>query len=487
MEFFPSMQVFLKIGSSIEIRMYAIVMLVAAIVGYYLAIKEIKKAGYDPEVMDDLFIGILLAGLVGARLYYCCFTPNQGYFSEFDNLFKVWDGGLSIQGAVIGGLVFAYFYCRNKKYSFLYLTDMLMPYLLFAQAIGVWGTYFNQQGYGKVVTEGYFDEYLAFLRDGMFIDGYYREPIFIYECLGCLLGWFIIGVYRNSKKKQVNRGDGIFCYLSWYGLVRFWIEILKAEPLVLNGYKVALIVSVIFMVVGLGGLLGGFMKKTMNKKPVIVFDLDGTLLDTEKAIVETFVYILGKYVPELVLSDEDKASFLGPTLQESFIKYAPGFDPDELVAEYRKYNIEAQKKYIKPFPNVPELLAWLKENDYKIAIGSSKTSSMVRYGLELCGLSDYFEVIVGVDMVSNPKPHKETIVKAVEMLGGGIDNAVYVGDSAGDIICAKNAGVFSIAFTSNTLLVEKLKATEPNRIISDMIEVKDIVSETGHGFTYNEI
>ena len=209
-----------------------------------------------------------------------------------------------------------------------------------------------------------------------------------------------------------------------------------------------------------------------------MFDLDGTLLNTEKAIVSSFEQVLGKYKPDLVLSEEDKVSFLGPTLQESFQKYAPEFDTDQLVKEYRECNREAHfTGIIQPFPHVKELLDWLKENGYPIAIASSKKKETVELGLEVTGLRDYFEVIVGVEDVEKPKPDKESLVKTYSRLGYGPDNAIYIGDSTGDIICAKNAGVYSIAFVSNMLKDKELKDARPNKVIYDMAEIKDILQE----------
>ena len=95
----------------------------------------------------------------------------------------------------------------------------------------------------------------------------------------------------------------------------------------------------------------------------VIFDLDGTLLDTEKAIFASFDEVLHKHMPDLVLTERDYVSFLGPTLQESFKKYAPDFDTETLVAEYREANRKLHDTgIVQPIRHVPELLKWLKEN-----------------------------------------------------------------------------------------------------------------------------
>ena len=135
-------------------------------------------------------------------------------------------------------------------------------------------------------------------------------------------------------------------------------------------------------------------------------------------------------------------------------------------------------------PNVTKLLNYLKENDYNMAIASSKMTDTCLLGLEVTGLKDYFEVVIGLDKVKNPKPDKETIIKAIKALNGYFTNAIYVGDSASDIICAKNAGVYSIGLTSNKLMLQNLIDAKPNALIDDMIEIIDILKEE-HSWTHN--
>ena len=155
-----------------------------------------------------------------------------------------------------------------------------------------------------------------------------------------------------------------------------------------------------------------------------------------------------------------------------------------MIETYRKYNVEIHKDLVKAMPNVKQLLDYLKENGYKVAIASSKMSETIKLGLEVTGLSDYFEVIVGVEQVYNPKPDKEILVKTLKELKAPFTNAVYVGDSASDIGCGKNAGVYTVGFTSNKLKIEDLKASEPNELIDDMGQLKDVLSKD-HSWSFN--
>jgi len=482
MELFPSMAIFLRVGS-LEIRWYAVCILTGAIIVYFLAGKHLEKVGYDSGLMDDLFIGALTFGIVGARLWYCVFYDFVGYFSDPISIIRIWDGGLAIHGGLFFGAGYVLYYCIKHNISFFHIGDIIFPYVLIAQATGRWGNYFNQEAYGNVVDGTYFDGIISFLKKGMYIAGDYRQPMFFYESCLCILGFILIQLYR--KYSQKNRGDGMFCYLAWYGVIRFWIESQRSDSLMFYGLKTAQIISIIYMLVGILGLCGAFNKLALKKKPAVIFDLDGTLLDTADCIQKSFEHVLGIYEPDLVLTEEDKAYFLGPTLQQSFEKYAPGKNVDELIECYREYNNQIHKDTVKEVPHAKELVQWLKDNGYPVAIASSKKVSTIRLGLSVCGMNEMFDVIIGVDNVEHCKPHKETIDKALEKLGAKRSNAIYVGDSSSDIVCARNAGVYSIGITTNKFYLDKLLKEKPNSVIDDLLEIEDIVKEK-HPWTFNK-
>ena len=482
MEFFPTHQVFLRIGT-FEIRWYAFLIITGALVAYYLSDRRFRKAGYDSDVSDDIFIGALSCGVVGARLWYVLFSDLKAYLADPISIFKIWEGGLAIHGGVLAGLAFIYFYAKKHHYSCIHMTDVILPNVLLAQAIGRWGNFANFECYGPVVEESFFDGILGFIKKDMYIDGAYRMPMFFFESVLNALGLILIRLYQ--KRKGVRRGDGTFGYLLWYGVVRFFIEAYRTDSLMIGPLKMAQVTGIISAVIGLAGLFGAFDKWIKQRKPLIVFDNDGTILDTEEAISRSFEAVLKKHVPGIILTAEDYASFLGPTLQETFEKYAPGQDTEALVAEYREINRQMHfTGVIKPIEHVPELLEYLKNNGYDIAIGSSKKKDTVKLGLEVCGLDKYFDTIIGVDDVENHKPHKETIVKAYQAKGYSMSNCIYVGDSPSDVVCAKNAGVYSIALTSNKLKRKELEDSKPNKLIDDMLEIEEILKED-HPWTYN--
>jgi phosphatidylglycerol:prolipoprotein diacylglycerol transferase len=482
MQFFPSREIFLQIGDNITIRWYAVCILTGAVLAYLGAQRQGRKAGYDGEIFDDIFIGALACGIVGARLWYCLFYDFKGYLSNPISIIQIWDGGLAIHGGVFAGALFILIYCRKKNYSFWHLAEIVLPWVLIGQCLGRWGNFANQECYGNIVDESYYDGILSFLKKGMYIGGNYRQPMFFYESTLCLLGFILIQLYRRTGKKV--RGCGMFAYLAWYGAIRFWIEGQRTDSLMIGPFRIAQIISLVFMAIGIAGLLGLFEKLIDRDKPVVIFDLDGTLLDTRPAIEASFLHVFEQYLPGRQFSDEEKAGFMGPTLQQTFQQYLPDEDTEKLVEEYRVHNRKMQKELVKAFPHAKEQRDYLKANGYRYGIASSKTTEIIKLGLEAAGLQDYFDVIVGVEEISKPKPDKEVIVKGYQRLGGRLDNAIYVGDVVSDVEAARNAGVYSIAFSSNPIREQQLIDAKPNKLIHDLKEITDILQED-HRWTSN--
>lgn len=482
MEFFPTHQVLLKIGS-FELRWYAFLIMLGAVLVYLITEHLAQKAGYPKGTGDDLFIGCISCGIIGARIWYVLFSDLKSYIANPISIIQIWKGGLAIHGAVIGGLAYIIWYCKKHHYSAMHLTDIVLPHVLLAQAIGRWGNFANFECFGPAVEESYYDGILSFIKKDMLIDGQYRMPMFLYESVLCVIGLILIKLYQKYGKKQ--RGNGAFGYMAWYGAIRFWIESYRTDSLMIGPFKMAQVVSIVMLVVGMAGLLGAFNKLIMRKKPLLIFDLDGTLLDTEMSIVNSFEEVLAKHRPDLVLTPQDKVSFLGPTLKQSFEKYCPGQDTDMLIAEYREKNRQAHLDgLVKPIKGVPELLEYLKAEGYPVAIASSKRTETIKLGLSVTNLEDYFDTIIGVEQQTNVKPDKECIVKAYKAKGYSMDNTIYVGDSITDVECARNAGVYAIAMVSNELKRQELIDSKPNKVIDDMLEIKEILKEK-HPWTYN--
>lgn len=201
----------------------------------------------------------------------------------------------------------------------------------------------------------------------------------------------------------------VYAYLLWYGAVRIVVEGLRTDSLMFGRLRMAQVISVVFIVVGLLGMLGVFRKVMKNPKPVILFDLDGTLLNTEPAILKSYRELFKKYRTEEEFTRDKQLAVLGPSLQTMFAQYFPEQDAEQLVKEYREHNRAAHADLVKPMDGAVELLESLKAQGYKLGIVSTKVKEMVLLGLTLNHMDHYFDVIVGQDDVKNGKPDPEGI------------------------------------------------------------------------------
>ncbi|MDD6467337.1 MAG: prolipoprotein diacylglyceryl transferase [Erysipelotrichaceae bacterium] len=484
MSFFPNPQTLVEVGP-ISIQWYAVLILTGAFLAYYLICKEAKRMGYDEDDMDNLFIGALLFGILGARIWYVLFSNLSTYLADPISIIKIWEGGLAIQGGLFSGILFGYFYAKKHKMNFFRFFDLVMPYVLIAQAIGRWGNFVNQEAFGRVVTEAYFEHwpsFLNFIKEGMLIGGSYREPMFFYESILCLIGFALIMLYK--KYSHAKRGDLGFCYLLWYGAIRFWIEASRSDSLMFMGLKMAQIISLIFIAIGVLGLLGVFKKWIKTDKPVLLFDLDGTLLDTEFLIRKSFTHVFQQYKPEYSLSEEELLSFMGPTLEESFRKYFDESQIEELVACYREYNLAHHDELVRPLPEAKELLHQWKQEGYHIAVVSSKFRDVVVRGLECCGMIQDVDLVLGRNEYEKAKPDKQGLIRACQLMNVSHDDSIYVGDSHSDILAAKNAGMYSIGYVSNPKREKEIRDMNPNRVIFHLSEINEVLKED-ISWTYN--
>ncbi len=484
MKFFPNPTTFVEIGP-LSIQWYAVCILTGALIAYLLVSREMRKMGYEDDDTDNIFMGIMILGVLGARIWYVLFSDLQAYLQDPISIFQVWEGGLAIQGGLFAGCLFVYLYTKKKKMNFFRVADALFPYVLIGQACGRWGNFINQEAFGQKVTEAYFEHwpsFLNFIKEGMFIGGSYREPMFFYESMGCLLGFALIMLYK--KFSHPKRGDLASCYLLWYGFIRFWIEARRSDSLMFMGLKMAQLISLVFIVVGALGLLGVFRKMIKAKKPVLLFDLDGTLLDTEPLIKASFKHVFKQYKPEYELSEEELLSFMGPPLEASFRRFFDESMVDELVKCYREYNISHHEEWVKPLPHAKELLKKWKSEGYRIGIVSTKYRDVVELGLNVCGMRDDVELVLGGNEYDKPKPDKQGIIRACQLMNVSHDDCIYIGDTHTDVLAAIHAGAYAVAYMSNPKREDELKKVKPNRLITDLAELDDILKED-HAWSYN--
>lgn len=235
---------------TISIYWYSITMLLAILVGSYLFIKTAKRKGYDEQFLTNLIFYGAIFGIIGARIYYVVF--NMSYYANNPlEIFAIWNGGLAIHGAIIGGGTWFIYYCKKNHKNVLKIFDLAVPSLILAQAIGRWGNFFNGEAHGPEVAKQTLENMHLpnFIIDGMYIEDKYYHPTFLYESIWNFLGFILLIILRKKLKLKTGVLTGI--YFMWYSLCRFFIETLRTDSLMLGPIKVAQLISVILFLLGL--------------------------------------------------------------------------------------------------------------------------------------------------------------------------------------------------------------------------------------------
>lgn len=212
----------------------------------------------------------------------------------------------------------------------------------------------------------------------------------------------------------------------------------------------------------------------MNRNiDTILFDLDGTLIDTNELIISSFLHTLGKYYPDQY-KREDVLPFMGPSLYETF----GSLDPDraeEMIRDYRAYNIAHHDLLVTEFTGVNQTIETLKDKGFKLGIVTTKLLDTVIKGLKLTKLDPYFDTIVALDHVNKAKPDPESIFKALDQLDSSTDKAIMVGDNYHDILAGKNAGTKTAGVAWTAKGKDYLAQFKPDYMLDEMPDLLKIV------------
>lgn len=234
----------------IKIKWYSFFIFIGVIIASFLIIKEAKKKNIKEDtIIDILFYGIII-GILGARIYYVLFNFSY-YLSNPIEMIEIWNGGLAIHGGIIAGLIFLIIYSKKKKINLLLLLDIVVVGLIIAQALGRWGNFFNQEAYGRVVSLNFLKSLHLpkFIIDGMYIGGKYREPTFLYESISSFICFIVLLIVRRLK--NIKTGQIVGIYFTWYGIERFIIETFRSDSLMLGPIKIAQVISIILLIIGI--------------------------------------------------------------------------------------------------------------------------------------------------------------------------------------------------------------------------------------------
>nr|WP_285842536.1 pyrophosphatase PpaX [Ureibacillus chungkukjangi] len=208
----------------------------------------------------------------------------------------------------------------------------------------------------------------------------------------------------------------------------------------------------------------------------LLFDFDGTLLNTNDLIIQTFMHVLEERFPGQY-SPKDCMNFIGPSLKETFEQLTPN-EIDEMIERYRQWNYANHDNLVTEYDGVVDTLEKLKEKGIRLAIVSTKRRDTIEKGLELMGAKHLFEFWVGVDSVKNVKPDPEPVLLAIEKLGVSKEDVMMIGDNYHDILAGKNAGVKSAGVAWSIKGEEFLKQFNPDYILQHMSDLLTIVEES---------
>nr|WP_246476460.1 pyrophosphatase PpaX [Salicibibacter cibi] len=215
----------------------------------------------------------------------------------------------------------------------------------------------------------------------------------------------------------------------------------------------------------------------MDNVNTVLFDLDGTLIDTNDLIIASFVHTLEHYYPGR-FEREDILDFIGPSLADTFHSLDAN-RAEEMMTMYRAHNHARHDALVKEYTGVRETLEQLAAGSFQLGVVTTKRGETAWRGLDLMGLKPFFQTVVTLDEVKNPKPHPEPLENAMKALAATAEETLMVGDNVHDIEGGKNAGTKTAAVAWSIKGVDVLKEHKPDVILDDMRDLLGILGVPG--------
>ncbi|MFC7371034.1 pyrophosphatase PpaX [Fictibacillus iocasae] len=213
----------------------------------------------------------------------------------------------------------------------------------------------------------------------------------------------------------------------------------------------------------------------MKQIDTVLFDLDGTLINTNELIIASFLYTLDKFFPEQY-NREHVLPLMGMPLVETMEHFSKD-QVQELVDVYREHNIANHDDLVEEFEGVFETVEELYKKGYKLGIVTTKMRNTVEMGLKLVGLDKFFSTVVTLDDVERAKPDPEPVQKALVLLQSPPEKAIMVGDSKYDILSGKNAGTKTAGVSWTIRGQEYLQQFEPDVMLDHMTDLLGYLGE----------
>ena len=248
---------FIELGP-LRIHFYALFILTGIILALLLTEARLRSRGAESGIALDISLWAIPFGILGGRFFHVITHPNDYFFAGADLLavFRIWEGGLAIYGALIFGSLGAYIGARQAGIRFLSYLDAVAPGVLLAQAVGRWGNYFNNELFGLPTDLPWGLEisssnpaYPAGLPDGVLF-----HPTFLYESILSLAGVALL--LAVDKKFNLRWGKMIGLYLVYYSIGRIWVEAIRIDPSeILLGLRINIWSAIAGILVGLAILI----------------------------------------------------------------------------------------------------------------------------------------------------------------------------------------------------------------------------------------
>lgn len=237
---------------AIQVHWYGIIIASGVVLALILSVREGQRRGINEDYFYDYLLWALPIAIICARIYYVVFQWD--YYSQHpQEIIAIWDGGIAIYGAIIGGVLTLYFFCRARHLSMWTMMDVIAPTLIMAQGIGRWGNFMNQEAFGLVTSRAALvSQHIPnWIINQMYIAGHYRVPTFLYESLWDLSGFVLLMLLRH-RHHLFKRGEIFLTYVMWYSFGRFFIEGMRTDSLMIgNVIRVSQILSLILFVAAL--------------------------------------------------------------------------------------------------------------------------------------------------------------------------------------------------------------------------------------------
>ncbi len=210
----------------VSLHVYGLLLAVGVIAAALMAERRWARWGHDRQAFQRIVVVVVICGIVGARLYHVV-TDYQLFEDDWARVFEIWEGGLSIWGAVLGGAAGVVVMTRRLRVDTLTMMDAIAPALLVAQAIGRWGNYVNQELFGKPSTLPWALEIDPAHRPAGYEQFATFHPVFLYESLYCIV---LLAVLMGVERRFVlRRGQTFAAYVALYPLGRFFFELLRID------------------------------------------------------------------------------------------------------------------------------------------------------------------------------------------------------------------------------------------------------------------